>query len=429
MAFSPRARPRTANLSFTDPDLTDNYRDLSLTSSVSGDARTRHARGDTPLSRPPSVPSSYATSTSTFAGAATSNLERLLDFLDDDDHARAGASTPPPPAAPPSAARSALPPRLSSARSRPSQSPHTDLPDSPSPRPGSVAAMRSGERSMLSFQPSAPEPQEGSVDSIARIAQAALDEFDDTISADPTSTQTTPRTEPIAHTSASPYDRSVRSETRRDDGVEPSAAIPSEPLPQSPQSGSRHDFSGKGDPHYLNLIRELREAQDYIGFLQAELRTIGQVVTKLKEHHDDPAETVQVPLASAPEGQNRPQAESDPALPATIGQCPALALPVPSTGARSPDDLTGFLNGSNSAAFQIVKHLISILPSTLPSSPSSVSVDSIARSLEFVRTADALSFRQGQGPDGDRPVRRRDDEIFTDENFTRLEEVIRGTSI
>lgn len=34
------------------------------------------------------------------------------------------------------------------------------------------------------------------------------------------------------------------------------------------------------------MINELREAQDYIQFLQSELRTIGQVVTKLRDHEE-----------------------------------------------------------------------------------------------------------------------------------------------
>lgn len=267
MSFSPRARPNTVNLSFTDQDLTDTYRDeisFNNTSNLSS-PRHRHARGDTPLSTARSRgQSSRTASTSSWTGnEEKSNLDKLLNFLDDDETDAGGkdrdtrrmersiaTSTPPPVAQHPLpnqqysssnlSSRSLHQPNPSFYRSQSppySTTPSTitrptrdqpilnsrddshsyprnpqstisherslsravtgrrvieggeELPDSPSPRPGSVAAMR-GDRSGVtsrsanhsrshSFLPQEEEEEvdqqeerEGSMDSIERVAEA-----------------------------------------------------------------------------------------------------------------------------------------------------------------------------------------------------------------------------------------------------------------
>jgi len=266
MSFSPRARPHTVNLSFTDQDLTDTYRDetqsLNNNSNLSS-PRHRHARGDTPLSTTKSRGQSSRTgSTSSWNGSQRngnqSNLDKLLDFLDQEEaggnayetrrmERSIATSTPPPIAAQnpqpdqqyssnrsshrlePSFYRSQSPsysntpsalPRstrdqsvVNSVLSHPNKPRSTvsqersiarvtgtrggvegeELPDSPSPRPGSVAAMRStaGDRSGVSRSAShsrshsllnqeedrgeeeeIEEDREGSMDSIERVAEA-----------------------------------------------------------------------------------------------------------------------------------------------------------------------------------------------------------------------------------------------------------------
>lgn len=99
-------------------DLTDSYRDASVQSSSSASPlRTRHGRGDTPLSV---RPASSLSSTSSVRRAALPGLDRLIAFLDgdgDDDALAPSTSTPSrapstrsPPAAPPHThSRSILP--------------------------------------------------------------------------------------------------------------------------------------------------------------------------------------------------------------------------------------------------------------------------------------------------------------------------------
>lgn len=217
--FSTRQRPSTVNLTFTDNDLTDNFQDNTRSSfaSESSNARGRHPRGDTPLSKAGGggAGGSSATSASRRGyganGGSLSNLDRLLDFLDDEEQADEAqrprnSSTPIQSTSKDYDAQgSAIPPSTVRRLDSTSQSP-----DSPSPRPGSVAAMRSGERSFHqqhgysnSFQSTTTqrlqdelieadreqqeqrvesqgqldgdeqeEAREGSVDSITRVAQA-----------------------------------------------------------------------------------------------------------------------------------------------------------------------------------------------------------------------------------------------------------------
>lgn len=138
MSFSPRTRPDTVNLPFSDPDMTDTYRDDRSSNNASS-PRHRHPLGDSPLSRrgydagdatgssPGRFGSSRAGSSQVGSEAnhssrIRSNLDKLLDLLDEDDHDQVFAqtsadgpsfaqgsgeptamSTPPPPAAPASA--------------------------------------------------------------------------------------------------------------------------------------------------------------------------------------------------------------------------------------------------------------------------------------------------------------------------------------
>lgn len=139
MSFSPRARPHTVNLAFSDPDVTDSYRDDRSFNTASS-PRHRHPLGDSPYSaRNPhdsietqtTSPGRYRSSRGSQAGGVgdsseriKSNLDRLLDLLDQDDHeaqqsqdelaaslaksGRSYMSTPPPPP-PTSASTSARP--------------------------------------------------------------------------------------------------------------------------------------------------------------------------------------------------------------------------------------------------------------------------------------------------------------------------------
>lgn len=133
MSFSPRARPDTVNLPFSDPDITDTYRD-EVSSNNASSPRHRHPWGDSPLSRraydvgdatgssPRRFGSSRAGSQIGSEANNTerirSNLDKLLDLLDQDEddlyaHASTGGpslgtgigertamSTPPPPPPP-----------------------------------------------------------------------------------------------------------------------------------------------------------------------------------------------------------------------------------------------------------------------------------------------------------------------------------------
>lgn len=80
-------------------DLTDSYRDASVQST--SPLRTRHGRGDTPLSLRPASSLSSASATSS-RRAPLPSLDKLIAFLDDDDDDDApppSTSTPPRPAA------------------------------------------------------------------------------------------------------------------------------------------------------------------------------------------------------------------------------------------------------------------------------------------------------------------------------------------
>lgn len=275
MSFSPRARPDTVHLPFSDVDVTDSYRDVEASSNNASSPRHRHPQGDTPLVRraPGSIASS-TTSPSRFgrsssrggrsAGAGEqdnserirSNLDKLLDLLDqEDEHAqehagdsllrsaggveRSRMSTPPPPPPPLRAtsevrseklphsapfdgrpsfgeawsrARSDAPPQetftsfsdttyagpqpppppadYSAARpplsargstalellqrmngfEKEHQQQRSRLPDSPSPRPGSVAALRSTDASRSLAQDDSAAATNGLASEFSRMA-------------------------------------------------------------------------------------------------------------------------------------------------------------------------------------------------------------------------------------------------------------------
>lgn len=111
MSFSPRTRPDTVNLPFSDPDLTDSYRDdVDRSSNNASSPRHRHPLGETPLSRrtydagdatgssPGRFGSSRAGSSNVGSEAnhssrIRSNLDKLLALLDEDDHDQVFAQT------------------------------------------------------------------------------------------------------------------------------------------------------------------------------------------------------------------------------------------------------------------------------------------------------------------------------------------------
>ncbi|GAA5902716.1 uncharacterized protein JCM6883_007217 [Sporobolomyces salmoneus] len=525
-SFSPRQRPHTVNLSFTDLDLTDNFQDLDATfksSSTQGGGGRRHPRGDTPLSRRGGqgggTPSS-TTATSRAggglengAGGGLSNLDRLLDFLDGEEaeeelhhHGRERSSTPVSTTRRGGgdgsvATQRAIPP---STIKRLDTTSHRESPDSPSPRPGSVAAMRSGERSFIlqqagggsfasgqsnsgttaqrlqdEIEAEQRQLQEGeqvagdgvSVDSITRVAQAALQEFDSIVSGGSSLPSTASRSSrppsrlrEFASSSQSAASASrPRSPATSFDHVStiydagptfversqfergatesngahysqpvptrrhsPPAAIFSESSNQHREDGSSYDQSRGNamlDPHELNLqlINELREAQDYISFLQTELRTIGQVVNKLRSREREAA------VEQSEEDQHR------------RGRAPVQvhveegAKSQPVVGANNEADTTARrLEAANVDAFEIVKHLVAMIPSpssstTNPSFSRSPSIDSIVSSLRFVRQVDSLvnTSSAAQGSKG-RAIVRRDEIIFEKGNLERLEEFVEG---
>ncbi|GAA6025951.1 hypothetical protein JCM11491_005173 [Sporobolomyces phaffii] len=347
MTFSPRPRPATVHLALSDLDLTDDYRDVSH-STATTTTHHHHPTGDTPLTARASSTTGTATSRTSVSAGAMSNFDRLLDYLDRDSEERDSEPVP-----------------TSTARR------HDDSPGSPSPRPGSVAAMRSnpgGERSFLLEKapvpppPSArplhePDPDDhASVDSIARVAQAALDEFDSTTTT--TTTATTARYSPAPSRTYSPS--SLAASHRR--GVPPENPV---------QPGL--------DPHELNLqlLDELREAQDYIAFLQSELRTIGTVVHQLRDRaREEEQGQADVGAASA-----------DPA---------------------APTSLVATLGSANERGFELVKHLIAMIPTA----SMALSVESITSSLDLVREIDRLAERTSSN--------RRDEQVFATSNLDRL---------
>lgn len=141
---------------------------------------------------------------------------------------------------------------------------------------------------------------------------------------------------------------------------------------------------GKELPAYetirAQLIQELREAQDYIAYLQDELRSIGDVVGQLREEPDD--------------AQNGPpRARATPAA----------------------QDWTAVAQGTQHAAFDILQHTFAMLPSL---SDASTPLDSVARALGFVRRMDELVQRPG--------ARRRDEDIFNERNLEAMLRRVEG---
>ncbi|GAA5999222.1 uncharacterized protein JCM10292_001679 [Rhodotorula paludigena] len=478
MPFSPRTRPDTVNLAFSDPDITDTYRD-ERSSAAASSPRARHPRGDTPLSRRQGDWDDSATSSgrwsasrrsaSAFGGEdgqdelrELSNLDKLLLLLDgegddEDEPLRASkraagrlaaTSTPPPthprtssapPPAPTTARRSnatyadhqaqsrrndeqslhigasadlagSKPPAQRTAHSssfRPSlagRPPSTiellqrangfvatgqDPLISPSPRPGSVAALRKseGERSGSDLRRMGGEENGGaaghgrldvddgegtvaSLDSVARVAEAALREFDTIVS---------------QHSTLQPTDRPP-SRLRN---------IPSRTASGAPPNASAtpgRAYGGMGSPAEatntnLQLVHELREAQDYIAYLQQELHTINGVVLQLRD---------------------RPGPDTAPSDGAH-SRTPA-AVPVPP--AESPQMTQARVDEAAQAAFEVVKHTVAMLPS-LPSPPTAASASpsllSLHRALAFTRAVDQLAHHS--------PDLRRDELIFGEENL------------
>ncbi|GAA6004183.1 hypothetical protein JCM10207_002470 [Rhodosporidiobolus poonsookiae] len=498
MSFSPRPRPHTVNLSYTDPDVTDRFED-DTASHAHSSPRRYHPRGDTPLSRRQlsgdehSSPGRWtASSRRSVAGGEQddfpherSNLDKLLDFLDDDDaaadahleHAHPAqrsyaTSTPPPlpthsPRPPPTAAtvrhgshlpRSPLPSH-SSTSSAPSDSPsqrahhrsqssfarsssalaaaallnrtqagsgaREGAPDSPSPRPGSVAAMRSAaERSgMGSFLAGGGEKSRGeatgregregdgagyaegdgeageedeeqteaagSLDSDARVAQAALEEFDTIISHG--------------------LSTSTRSASRLRNIPSP-ARTPTPPFPPSQPRNASSSLSGNDEINAqvvcVQLVQELRDAQEYIAYLQDELRSISDVVAQLRERPEDALHDA-APNGVNDHGKREAQSRAPPA-----------------------EQDEAVLQATNAAAFNVVKHLVALLPSlslspTSPSPSSSSlapgappSLSSLALALSFTRDLDQLAHRS--------PFVRRDEDVFAVGNLERVMGRVKG---
>ncbi|KAL7339411.1 hypothetical protein BJY59DRAFT_651616 [Rhodotorula toruloides] len=450
MSFSPRPRPNTVNLPFSDPDVTDTYRD-ERSSVTASSPRRRHPRGDTPLSRRPGGADDTATSpgrwsTSRRSASETdgreeeyavdsrrerSNLDKLLDFLDQDDAeqtmregtdpmGRPQAMSTPPPTVPrpgdydsqphPSEA-ALLHPDLLAHSSQPYQPfspttaasfspslhappPHalrpslsnrplsalellqrangfpasrgSGAPDSPSPRPGSVAALRlsEAEKSRLEGRNGGEERGEGSsaasarrrrgsggtdasLDSIARVAEAALHEFDSIVSQ-----------RAVADSTGRPASR------LRDIPSPPRTASPPTSQPAASHPPYRAFVEESAQDVNVQLIQELREAQDYIAYLQQELRSINEVVVQLRER---PADAPQPP---------RLEQEAS----------------------------------SAQAAFEVIKHTFAMLPSLPPTaSAPAPQLDSISRALAFTRSIDRLAHQT--------PRERRDEDVFAVENL------------
>ncbi|GJN92917.1 hypothetical protein Rhopal_005959-T1 [Rhodotorula paludigena] len=137
----------------------------------------------------------------------------------------------------------------------------------------------------------------------------------------------------------------------------------------------------------LQLVHELREAQDYIAYLQQELHTINNVVLQLR---DGPA-----PEAAPPDSAR--------------SWAPAAA-PMPSV--ESPQMTQARVDEAAQAAFEVVKHTVAMLPS-LPSPPTAASASpsllSLHRALAFTRAVDQLAHHS--------PDLRRDELIFGEDNL------------
>ncbi|GAA5900646.1 hypothetical protein JCM5296_006737 [Sporobolomyces johnsonii] len=451
MSFSPRARPNTVNLSFTDPDLTDTYRDDRTTSSCSS-PRHRHARGDTPVSRRQETISGDESNTK---GSVTPAQDRSdVDAASERSFNSSSARTyhPSSQASPlfalcssstssisfpfsyrPSSASASRPSSALAMFSRTNGSTTSGramdgMPDSPSPRPGSVAALRKneGDRSNIAEGTSKGEerepeylegdslPEDGtepSVDSITRVAEAALKEFEGIVSrgTSPSSRHDRPpsRLRNIRSPTRSPsppatnHHRMSSSTRHSYEDVDATYTQQHYQQPQHPApSRSEQDIN-------TQLVAELRDAQDYIAYLQDELRAIRDVVVQLREV----PEALPLPnghaLHSAPPSKPHPPSSQ----------------PTPTAAAE--------LTNASQEAFEVVKHLIALLPSlslspaTQPSPssqshPSAVappSLHSLSLALRFTRSLDAL-VHHGQ--------ERRDEDVFEEGNLGRVERRVRG---
>ncbi|KPV71664.1 uncharacterized protein RHOBADRAFT_56497 [Rhodotorula graminis WP1] len=174
------------------------------------------------------------------------------------------------------------------------------LPDSPSPRPGSVAALRRSEadRSSASALDASGlvkgkeraygddsglertgaavdgsyEETVASVDSITRVAEAALKEFDTIVSHHSSPGRPASRMRNIP----SPPGSATASTFADPAAHAPPSSAP--PLQQHQQDYARDDDSHTQDVN-LQLVQELRDAQDYIAYLQNELHAITDVVS------------------------------------------------------------------------------------------------------------------------------------------------------
>lgn len=101
----------------------------------------------------------------------------------------------------------------------------------------------------------------------------------------------------------------------------------------------------------VQLIDELREAQDYISFLQTELRTIGSVVNKLRDRNQEEEDLPRDPQYE--EEENTIRTTKD----AQQNQSRNIDNPLESTGERRNDNdaVKRVLQSTNRNAFEIVK--------------------------------------------------------------------------
>lgn len=589
MAFSPRARPDTVHLAFSDADLTDTYRD-ERSSAAASSPRARHPRGDTPLSRgrgnaddTGTSPGRWSVSRRSASDAADedqgddlrelSNLDKLLNLLDGDEQddtwdasfrhggglsRSVGMSTPPPPTGqhstshPPPAPSTVRRRDVSAARPspssrRPAQYPTTETafstaaspetaspstrnfrpplsarapsaleilqrangfsvardgaPDSPSPRPGSVAALRrSGEGDRSGFEGSSTslkgkerrydagertdaavdgsyEETVASVDSITRVAEAvrSLSRASRCSPAQDSSARASPHRRSKSSTRLSPTTRQTvvpplacaTFPPRREARHRPTTAT----LPHNLLRRQRHDSSdgtslttpmgplgtstcrcaGRSscrgresetdayEPH--QLVQELRDAQDYIAYLQNELHAINDVVVQLREK-PDPAcvamASLTVPRVRAdPRGrQQSPRVRVAP-RPARCAGKPTLD----GAGAGRADDAGGVRGRQGVSSLALARsqsadpsssathkqHTLAMLPSlpssaspsgSDPSSSTAPSVLSLHRALAFTRSVDQLAHRSHD--------LRRDEDIFQEDNLRGVLRVVDG---
>ncbi|GAA5877006.1 hypothetical protein JCM1840_007095 [Sporobolomyces johnsonii] len=314
MSFSPRARPHTVNLSFTDPDVTDTYRDDRTTSSCSS-PRHRHARGDTPLSRRQGTISGDESNTK---GSVTPAQ----------DHSDVDAA---------------------SERSFNSSSARTYHPSS---QASPLFALGSSSTSSISF----PSTNHHRTSSSTRYSYEDVD---------------------------ATYTQQHHQQ-------------PQHPAP----SRSEQDIN-------TQLVAELRDAQDYIAYLQDELRAIRDVVVQLREVPEALPLPNGLALHSAPPSKPHPPSSQ----------------PTPTAAAE--------LTNASQEAFEVVKHLIALLPSlslspssqpspssqSHPSAAAPPSLHSLSLALRFTRSLDAL-VHHGQ--------ERRDEDVFEEGNLGSVERRVRG---